>query len=294
MNENLRVVLASVVEVFGLVAIAFVYARRLRPDLASALRLTVDFFLPCLIFTSILDARIAAPEVRTLVLGTGIQIALGLGLGAIGLRFAGRGGRRELLLPIAFVNSANLPFPLVLANFGPEGLARAVVCYLVTSVSIYSIGVMLLHGHSNARAALREPTIWAAALALVLRFLRADVPEVALRVPRLAATAAVPLMLVLFGDTLARAKLTSFRDAALATALRYGTGLVALACTLKFLAPEGVVRQVLVLYALLPSAVINVILVRRAERDPESVASAVLLASLLSVAILPLVLAFLR
>ena len=99
---------------------------------------------------------------------------------------------------------------------------------------------------------------------------------------------------VLFGYALSHTRLTSLRTAAVATVLRYASGAVGLAITLTLLHPEGMLRKILILYALLPSAVVNVILTQKAGRDAESVASTILVATLVSVALLPLILIFVQ
>jgi predicted permease len=295
-SENLRLVLGSVLEVFGLVGIAYLYARRFRPDLTTATRLAMHIFVPCLAFTAILRSQIEARDVAVAFGATLIQIGMGLAVGVVGLRAFGLREKRELLLPIAFVNSANIPFPLVLSNFGQEGLSAGVLCYTVTNLVIFSFGILLLHGGGRAREALREPSLWATALAGILRLLgvRPTGEEIWMRVPQMAATAAVPMMLVLFGGALAHTRLTSAREAVAATFLRYASGAMALALTLAVLRPGGILRKVLILYALLPSAVVNVVLTQRAGRDAQAVASAVLLATLVSVVLLPILLATLR
>ncbi len=294
MNDNLRTVLGSVVEVFGLIAIAWVYVRRTRVELASTMRIGMDIFIPCLSFTAIMDSTIRARDMGLVTAATLIQIGVALLIGWIGLRLVGWRHRRELLLPIAFVNSANLPFPLLLANFGTEGLSLGVLSYTVTNIAIFTVGIMILHGGGRMRQALREPALWATLLAGLLRLGHVQPPEMLMRVPRLAGLAAVPLMLVLFGESLASTRMTSTRVAAVATLLRYASGAAALAITLPLLRPEGLVRKVMILYALLPAAMINVVLAQRAGRDAAAVASSVLLTTLVGVVLLPVLLALLR
>ena len=55
MPNHLSIVAGSVAEVFGLVAVSWVYCRRFRPDMSGVLRLTMHLFIPCLAFTAILD-----------------------------------------------------------------------------------------------------------------------------------------------------------------------------------------------------------------------------------------------
>jgi malate permease and related proteins len=291
-NDNLATVLRSTVQVFGLLGLSYIYCRRFRPDLSATMKLGMHVFVPCLAFTAILDSRIQSETVVLAAGATCLQIGVGLLLGLIALRVVGWQARRELILPIAFVNAANLPFPLLLANYGQDGLSIGVICYTVTNLTIFSIGVCILHGGGRMREAFKEPTLWATVLAGLLRLLRVHPPETTLQIPRLAGEAAVPVMLVLFGDSLARTRLATLRPAGLAAGMRYLAGGVALLLTLTLLRPHGLLRPVLILYALLPPAMINVILTQKAGRDAQAVAASVLLASLVAVGLLPVVLAF--
>ena len=257
MMSNIHLVLSSVIEVFGLVGIAYLYARRFRFDTHATMRIGMDIFVPCLAFSALMESSIDAKELGIAASATLIQIGAGLLIGYVGLRLIGWGNRRELLMPIAFVNTANIPFPLLLANFGSDGLSRGVLCYMVTNLTIFSLGLVLLHGGGRLREAFREPALWATALAGVLRILKIEPPEMVMRIPRLAGMAAVPLMLVLFGFALSRTRLTALRTAAVATLLRYASGAAALAITLTLLRPEGMLRKILILYALLPSAAVS-------------------------------------
>lgn len=296
MDPTLRMVLGSVVPVFGLIGLSFLLSRRFRPDLSTVLRLTTQLFIPCLIFSSVLQARVDPGDVRDAVLATVIQIATGLTLGGLAIRllssrFESWRGKRELLLPIAFVNSANLPFPIVLSTFGSEGLSYAVVCFLVTNFTIFTVGAALLQGGRKWKLALKEPALWATFLAFSLRLLEVGVPTELLGIPKLAGQAAVPLMLLLFGDALARTRMTSPSVAISAVLLRYATGAIALWISLTVLQPQGMLRSVLTLYALLPSAVVNVVLTQRAGKDAAAVASAVLATTLVALALVPWLLA---
>ena len=296
MDPTLRLVLGSVVPVFGLIGLSFVLSRRMRPDLATVLRLTAQLFIPCLIFSSVLQADVDASQVRTAVLATAIQIGTGLALGGLALRllaarFAGWRDKREVLLPIAFVNSANLPLPIVLSTFGAEGISYAVLCFMVTNFTVFTVGTALLQGGRKWSRALKEPALWATFLAFSLRLLGVELPPELLGVPKLAGQAAVPLMLVLFGDALAKTRMTTPSIALGGVLLRYGTGAIALWLTLTLLQPQGTLRSVLILYALLPSAVVNVVLTQRAERDAAAVASIVLATTLVALALVPWLLA---
>jgi predicted permease len=294
MNSNLTTVVSSCAAVFGLLGVAWLYSRRTRPDFRGTLRLGMDLLVPCLAFTSILDSRIAPAAFGIAAGATAMQIGVGLLAGLLLLRAIGRPDCRDLLLPIAFVNSANLPFPLLLANFGQDGLAVGVVCYTVTNLAVYPAGVLLLRDRAEMRSAFREPALWATAAAGLLRLLEVRPPEAFMQAARIAAAGAVPIMLVLFGDSLARTRPAALRLAVPAVLARYLSGLAAMALTLAFLRPSGLVRPILILYALLPPAMVNVILVRNSGRDEQATAAAVLIGTLLAVGVIPAVLLLAR
>jgi malate permease and related proteins len=289
--QQLATVLVSSAGVFGLLAASWLYARRLRPDLSGTVRVGMHIFVPCLAFQAILDSRLTAAAFASAAAATAIQIGCGVLAGLAALHLTKRRGRNEYILPVAFVNAANLPFPLLLANFGPDGVSIGVVCFTVTNIAIYSLGIVLVHGRGEMRRALSEPALWATAAAGALRLTGLSVPEPLLAPIRLAGAAAVPLMLVVFGDSLARTRLSAVRPAVTMVAARYLGGAMALLLTLPLLKPTGLLRTVLVLYALLPPAMINVVLVRNSGGDDEGVAGAVLLGTLLALLVIPLILA---
>jgi malate permease and related proteins len=290
--ENLRTVLTSVLEVYGLVAAGWIYARKLRPDFAWTLKLCMQVFIPCLVFTAFMDSRIDSRSLGTAACATGIQIVCGLLVGGLLLKGIGWWDRRELLLPIAFVNSVNLPFPLLAANFGQDGISLGVICNAVVNLFLFSVGIMILHGGGKMREALKEPTLWATVAAILLRLCQVHPPALVMKIPRAAGAAGLPLVLFLFGDSLARTKLTTVRPALVALLARYLSGAAAIALTLLLFKPTGMLRVVLVLYAFLPGAMLNAMLTQKAGRDEAAVSSAILLGTITSLVVLPAILAW--
>jgi malate permease and related proteins len=290
--ENLRTVLTSVLEVYGLVAAGWIYARKLRPDLSWTLKLCMQIFIPSLVFTAFMDSRIDSRSLVAAAGATVIQVACGLLLGGLLLRGIGWWHRRELLLPIAFVNSVNLPFPLLAANFGQDGISLGVVCNAVVNLFLFSAGIMILHGGGKMREALKEPTLWATLLGVILRLLQVHPPELVMKIPRAAGAAGLPLVLFLFGDSLARTRLTEARPALVALFARYLSGAAGIALTLWLFHPTGMLRVILVLYAFLPGAMMNAMLTQNAGRDEAAVSSAILLGTITSLAVLPAILAW--
>ena len=86
-----------------------------------------------------------------------------------------------LLLVVMFVNGGNYGLTLNRLRYGEDGLSRAVVYFVVSTMFVYTLGVFIASmGRSSIRGALvrlaRVPTIYAVALAIVVYALRIPMP----------------------------------------------------------------------------------------------------------------------
>jgi predicted permease len=79
----------------------------------------------------------------------------------------------------------------------------------------------------------------------------------------------------------------------IASTLRIGGGLLMGAVSIWLFNIEGLSRDVVLVYSIMPSAVVNVIICKKYESDAEAVASTVLLTTALSLLTIPLMLAYL-
>jgi hypothetical protein len=287
-------VLLSAAQTFGVAALGFLYGRLRGPETRGLTDVTMTLFVPALALTAIMDAEIEAARLGQAALAVLVIMAVAFVGGFLVLRLAGMGRYRGLLLPIVIVNSANLPFPLLEANFGPEGLSLGILCYVTTNVVVFTLGIAWMAGRARPDLLLREPAFLATVLAVGFKLVGLRLPAAVAAPLRLAGQGAIPAMLAILGQTLAGVSLGRLRVVWVAVALRYLLGLAGALVAIAVVAPQGLLRGILLFYGLLPSAVVTTVLARRYDRDAELVASTVLVTTLLAVPILPLVLALLR
>ncbi len=268
----------------------------------SVTRIAFYILSPCLVFVSLYQTQLSGEEFGRLALFTLLAIA-GLGLAAflfgklIGLS---RHALAGLIIINMFGNGGNYGLPLTAFAFGDAAMARAVVYYVVSTVLVYSVGIVVA---SSGRAGLRQsligvfkvPVVYGVVLAIALRLLNLQLPVTLFRAVQLLSNAALPVMLVVLGLQLAQVKRPdNLRVVTLASIFQLLSG-PALGLLLAWLVGlSGPARQAAVSEASRPTAVITTILAVEYDIDPIFVTGTVLVTTLLSPLTLTPLIAFLQ
>ena len=254
-------------------------------------RLVMNIGAPCLILAGIagLETEVSA-FLKTLGIAVAVLAACSLAGGAI-LRLAGQ-PLRSYLPPVVFGNVGNLGLPLCMFAFGQEGLGLAIAFYLVGSLSQFIIGPLFQGREPSWQTLLRTPIIYAAVAGLLILATDTTVPVWAANSLDLLAGAAIPLMLLALGHSLASFRIRRAATASLIAALRLVLGFGIGVLVVEGLALEGVLRGVVIIEASMPVAVFNFLLAARYDRHPEDVAGAILLSTLLALLTLPALVLF--
>jgi predicted permease len=286
-------VLASVAKTFAVMAIGVGFRRFWSRDITALNDLAMHLFVPCLAFNAILRLELSAQEFSGLA-AAAVLIQLGmLGLALAAFRLTGTRSR-GLLLAVIYANCANLPFPILEANYGAAGLGYGVIYFLVNHLSLFSVGILFLSRTLDVRALLKLPVFIFSVAAIVLLALDRRPPAVVLDTAELLGDAAIPLILFTFGYSLAGVRTSMWRQTLLGAVLRLAGGCALGLAVAQLVGLEGLQRDVVILVATMPSAVINVALAERYRADPELVASVVFVTTAAAVVIIPALLIWLR
>jgi predicted permease len=244
--------------------------------------------------TAILDVPVEAAHLGRAALGVLTVMVVAFAGGALALRWLRWGPKRGFILTLVIVNSANIPFPLLQPNFGPEGLSLGIMCYITSNVVVFTFGIAWMSGRLRPDLLLKEPAFVATMIALLMKLASLRLPALVDQMAHLTAQGAIPAMLIILGQTLAGVRLGHVRMAIVGVGLRYLLGLLGGLLAVTVLGLSGLLRDIILFYSLLPSAVINVVLARRYGRDADLVATIVLLSTLVAVVLLPAVLLLLK
>ncbi len=282
--------IAIVAPIMIAAAIGYVWGKARMPfdgDFVSRLVMLVGS--PCLIISTFTHARLDATRFAHMALVAAAGIAITAAAVALVLKLS-RLPLRVYLPPLLFPNCGNAGLPLSLFAFGQDGLALALVIFMVMSVTHFSLGVAIVGGGNPLQSLVRAPIVYAAIVSVALLYTGTVLPQWAQNTVDLLGDMSIPLMLLSLGVSLAQLRISGFgRTLALSLfRLTLGAGVGFAVASLFGL--SGAARGVTVIQFAMPSAVFNYMLALRYQREPNSVAGIVILTTLLSFASLPLLL----
>lgn len=321
-----RIVLLKITGMFLVILAGWLARRRgYLPESTSAVlsRLVVDWAFPALVFSQMIrmvDLQVLRQDWLLPLLPLPlVLVAWAAGL-AVAPLFGGREARNTVLFLITSPNWVFLPLPIAEALYGGEGVRVVLLCNVGAQLTLWSVGVWILHG--KVSEALRNLAgnigLWATAagilLALAFPGLRglatlhghASVPAMGLAAVLdalgMVGSLTIPLSLLAIGTQLGGQPLPFRRlpaplwgvlgarllVAPLAT-LALGLGLARLGFHLPM-----VTRMVVVLVASMPVAIVCSVMAERYGGDAPLAAQGVFLSTLLSIATVPAIFSLAR
>lgn len=284
------VVVDTIVPVFAVVAVGWWLASRGGVHLATLSDLALLVTSPALLFSVLADTTLDGSRWLALSGGCVVMVA-GTGLLAWLYRRAA-GLPRGVLLPCIFFNGGNMGLACSRLAFGDAGLEAGAIIFVTIALATSFFGIWIAKGENGLGEALRMPLLYGSAGGLAIALLGIELPRMVMEPIEMLGAMAIPLMLLNLGVQLHTLELEDVRHAAVTVGIRMGGGF---ACALAFASVLGVAgldRQVLLLYSVMPAAVINAVIAQRYDSAPGLVASSVLLSTLASLVSIPAVLLF--
>lgn len=292
----LRLLVDVVLPVFVVVAVGAWVGRRFGLQVGPINRLAIYAAVPALTLRTMAGIELALlPAMHLVAVYLAFLVAMA-GVGAVAGAAWPAAGRRTLVATSVFGNAANLNLPVALFAFGQAGLDRALVLYVVSALSLFGLGPLLLGRATDVRAAARTalgfPVLWAALVGLALNAAEVVLPTGPARALDLLADAAVPVVLLSLGVHMARTTRWRPRVATLvAVAVKLlGGPAVAAVLGLAF-GLSGVDLAVLVVLGGMPTAINAAMLAVEFGGDAEFVGEVVVTGTAAALLTLPLVLA---
>lgn len=301
MNGVLDVFLQNILPIFIVASIGFLLRRNLGLDKQALSKLTFYAFSPALVFSSLVNSQIPGSEMVQLAAFALIVTLLigGLTLLVSRLLRLSRIDTMALLLVVMFVNGGNYGLTLNRLRYGEDGLARAAVFFVVSTILVFTLGVFIASmGNANWRTSLsrliRLPAFYAVVLAVVIYWFDIGLPQPLLRGIELAGDGAIPVMLVVLGMQIADlSELGRVWLAAPATVLRLVVAPIIAVIVASWIGLEGLGWATSIIEASMPTAVVVTILAVEFGVRPSLVTSTVVLTTLLSAVTLPIVITLL-
>lgn len=284
-------VFAIVAPLFFIVCVGYIYGSRAQPAMGVTNRLVMDVFMPALIFHVMIQEDFYPSEYIGLMVG-GALIMLGSGIIAYLLARAAGFSWRSFVPPAMFSNWANLGLPLYVFSLGDAALGGGIMLVVIGNILCFSLGTYIYSGKLSGMEVLRTPILLAVIVGAVVNAMGIKFPLFIDRPIDMLGQVAIPLMLFSLGVRLTR---VTFNDSAVAFVVAIfcpivGGGL-AMVIT-QFLTLSELHANILLLFGILPPAVVNFMLAEQYNNEPEKVASMVLIGNLVSIVSIPLMLFF--
>lgn len=301
MNPIVAVLTQNIFPIFLVASFGYILQRRFTLDAKTLNSVVFNVLSPCLVFSSLVTTDLLPQELGSVALFTVLTVAvMGLiaFLGARLLRLE-RTQAAAFVLVVMFVNSGNYGLTLNQLRYGEDGLSRAIIYYVVSTMLIYSVGVAIASmGHLTWRQTgarmLRIPALYATLLAMLVYGLRLPVPQPIMTGISLAGSAAVPVMLLILGMQIATLKPGQSQAMTWpAVGLRLLVGPLVAFGVAGLVGLQGISRSTSIIEASMPTAVINIVLATEFGLPAGTVASIVVVSTLISPLTLTAVIALL-
>lgn len=195
--------ITALTPVILLASLGFLLAKRTpyldSPHLGS---LVSNVGLPALLLTAVLKMNMDFGGMLSIVAATLSCLA---GMAAVSYAFLKtmRLSTQFYLAPLVNPNTGNLGIPIAYALFGTEGLATAVVVSSVVQVSHFTLGVGFMSGDYHPKQLLKNGPVVALLLGLLSLGLGGSLPTPLMRTLEMLSAITLPIMLMLFGKSLA-------------------------------------------------------------------------------------------
>jgi predicted permease len=285
-------ILQVVLPVFLIILVGYVIGKFKKINVQLMVDLIVYIAGPCLIFSSVSRSDINLTDFFTIALAAAGVILILAFLVFIILKLT-KSKRIGLYLPMSIGNSGYLGYPVALFAFGIAGLSRAVVYDMTNSLILYSLGIYIIHHKNEIKEMFKIPLLYAVVIGLFFGILKIPVPSLIFKPIEMIGMSTIPLALLVLGYKLTAIKIDSARIAFFASLFRIIGGFLVAFLIIKVFSISGLVKNIVLIQAAMPSAVMTMILCQKYRRDASLVASIVLITTLLGIVTIPLILWFL-
>ena len=246
---------------------------------------------PCLIISSLSRTPVSRAVLEQMFVMTAVLVVIMMVAAALVIRLAGQ-PLRTYLGPLVFPNTGNMGLPVCLFAFGEKGLTLALAFFMLVSITHFTVGLALVSGRSVLKEMVSNPIVYSIAAAVFMIYGHVSLPHWVENTVQLLGQFTIPLMLLTLGVSLAGLHVHSFGKSLYFALARLGIGVAAGWGVATLFGVHGTARGVLILEASMPVAVFNYLFAMQFNREPQIIAGMVMISTLLSFLLIPLVLLY--
>jgi predicted permease len=285
-------VLSTVIPVFLIIGVGFLVGKlKKKVNLDPIVNMIFYISTPCLVFSALYKSTFQLTDFITIVFSA---VMISIILGFIAYAIMKRQKKTGLVLPMSIGNTGYMGYPIALFAWGMGGLSKAVVYDNTAFILLLTLGIALIHkGNHRIKEVIKAAPIYGIILGVLFNTLKIPVTKEILDPIGMIGAITIPAALLVLGYRLTEIKVKEVKIAVLASLFKIILGFLAALLIVNLLGITGTTRNVIIILATMPSAVMSMILTHKYKRDAALAASVVFISTVLSVITIPLVLAFL-
>ena len=282
-------IIGIIFPVVAIVLVGYFYASKFQPNMDSANIINLNIFLPALMF-SVLSRESFQIQNYQLLAFSGVIIILGSGIIAWIIAKVLDINIKTFVPPMMFNNTGNVGLPIAVLAFGEIALGAAVVLFAIEMLLHFTFGAYILSKNSNFLPVFRSPILIATLAGIGINLIDLELWLPATQMIDLLGQAAIPLLLFTLGTRLIVINFNDWKIGILGAILCPISGLVMVLILVQFFDFETLHYQQIILFSVLPPAVLNHVMAEKYQQQPEAVASIVMIGNIGSLFVLPIAL----
>ena len=275
--------------VVAIVLVGYFYATKFQPNMETANTINMNIFLPALMF-SVLSKESFEIQNYQLLATSGVIVILGSGILAWIVAKALSINIKTFVPPMMFNNTGNIGLPLAVLAFGEIALGAAVVLFAIEMLLHFTFGAYILSKNTNFMSIFRSPILIATLAGLSVNIIDFELWLPITKMIDLLGQAALPLLMFTLGTRLIGINFGDWKLGVLGSFLCPLSGLVVILIVVQFFELEHLHYQQLIIFSVLPPAVLNHMMAEKYQQQPETVASIVMIGNIGSLIVLPMAL----
>src|SRR6266550_948526 len=249
--------LGIILPVFSIILLGYLYARRVKPDMAMVNRISMEVLAPALVFSALASKDFDIAANKLLMLGS-VGVVLGSGLLA-------------------------WPYARLLHTDPRTFVPPMVSLFTISNLLHFTLGVWIVDHHTRFGNLLRNPIVIATILGFAFAVVHPSIPEWLTVSIKLVGDALIPMMLLSLGVRLYEVRWDDWRLGIVGGLVCPLTGLAIAALLAPWLGLDRMQQGLLILFGCLPPAVLNFMVAEQFRQEPAKVASIVVIGNILSI-----------
>ena len=275
--------------VVAIVLVGYFYATKFQPNMETANTINMNIFLPALMFSVLSKESFQIQNYQLLAI-SGVIVIIGSGILAWIVAKALNINIKTFVPPMMFNNTGNIGLPLAVLAFGEIALGAAVVLFAIEMLLHFTFGAYILSKNANFMSIFRSPILIATLAGLSINIIDFELWLPFTQMINLLGQAAIPLLLFTLGTRLIGINFGDWKLGVLGSFLCPVVGLIVALVVIQFIELEHLHYQQLILFSVLPPAVLNHMMAEKYQQQPETVASIVMIGNIGSLIVLPIAL----